>query len=362
MAMILSYVIYVGLLVFCWLFSYLANRYNNEKCVWLIILALTLIAGLRDNSVGIDTQGYITKFGYIANGAFQYAYGLENSFKYICYAVLKIFPNMTVLLTVLAFITNWCVITRFWEFRKISSFSCMVLCYYMTFYFMTMNVMRQFCAIGIVFYCTRYLSQKKVFRFILGVLIAMLFHQTAVIGIAFLAVNCLRWKELPNREKMFYIFAVLMIPAAGYVAVLVMARYAKYFSAVSLDIGFMILLKLLFLAATLVFIFAMHHRYSYFRSGQMLDEDDRFHILIAGLCYFAALLLAALGYVFPFVDRISWYFYLFEGVYFGMLLKGRSSLDRVVFGYGIAFLLGYAFLYSMLNNSQGTMPYLFFWQ
>lgn len=360
--MILSYIIYIGLLAFCWLFSYLANRYHQKKFVWLIILALTLIAGLRDYSVGIDTQSYVKKFGYIANGVFRYAYGLETSFKYICYAVLKFFPNATVLLTLFAFLTNWCIITRFWELRKISSFSCMVLCYYMSFYFMTMNVMRQFCAIGIVFYCTRYLSQKKVLRFILGVLIAMLFHQTAVIGFVLLAINCLRWKELPNREKVFYIFAVLMIPVAGYAAVRFITRYAKYFSSASLDIGAMILLKLLFLAATLVFVFAMHRKYSYFPNGQMLDSDDRFHILTACLCYFVSLLLASLGYIFPPVARISWYFYLYEGVYFGMLLKGKSPLNRVVFSYVIVFLLGYTFVYSMFNNSQGTMPYLPIWK
>lgn len=360
--MISSYLIYFGLLVFCWFCAILANRNNSKKWVWLIIIALTLIAGLRDYSVGIDTQSYVTKFAYIARGAFQYAYGLEESFKYICYAVLKVIPNATVLLTLLAFITNWCIITRFWELRKVSSFSCMVLCYYMAFYFMTMNGVRQFCAVGIVFYCTRYLGREKILRFILGVLIAMLFHQSAIIGIVLLIVNCLRWRELSTKEKVFYLVLLFALPGIGYVARHFVLRYAKYFSSVSMDIGIMIPLKFLFLAATSVFIFAMHRRYSYFRNGQVLNNEERLNLLMACLGYFAALLLTAFGYIFPLVDRISWYLYLFEGVYFGMLLKGKTPLNRVVFGYAITFLLGYSFLYSMWHNSQGTMPYLFIWQ
>lgn len=359
--MIRSIMLYTVLLAFCWLCACRAARRDDRKYVWLIILGLTLVSGLRGYSVGLDTQSYVSKFAAIAAGDFQEAYGLEESFKYLCYGFLRIIPSTTALLTALALITNWCVITRFWELRKIASFSCMVLCYYTAFYFMTMNGIRQFCAVGIVFYFTRYLSQKKLLPFLLGVAIATLLHRSAVIGLALLAVNCLRWKGLSKGQKVFYFISVLLLPAVLAAGMQVLNRYAKYFSTVSLDLGWMILLKLLFLAVSLCYVFGIHAGDGYFRQGK-LSDGSRFDIGMACLCDAAALLLAALGYVFPRMERISWYFYLFEGVYFGMLLKGRKTVDRLIFGYFIALLMGYGFVRSMLHNSQGTMPYLFFWE
>ena len=135
------------------------------------------------------------------------------------------------------------------------------------------------------------------------------------------------------------------------------------------DIGFaltaglllMLPLKLLFLAGTAVFAFALHRRGSYFRSDLNLGSRDRYQMLLVSLGYMMALCMAMLGYVFPYVDRVGWYFYLFEGVYLGMLLKGKNPVNRLIFGYFIAFVIGYGFLYSMTNNSQGTMPYSVFW-
>lgn len=316
---------------------------------------------MRDASVGLDTANYLRLFGVIYSGQFHLAYGLEESFKYIVYGILQIVPSEQFLLAFFAFITNWCIITRFWELRKISSFTCMVLCYYMAFYFMTYNTLRQFVAVGIVFYCTRYLTQKKVFRFILGVLLAMLFHTSAVIGFGLLAMNCIRWKEFPKHQKVLYIFAVLLTPVIAVVAMQVFSRYAKYFSNPTLDIGFMILLKLIFLAATLIFVYGIHRGYSYFRNGHLLTREDHYEMVLSCMCYVTALLLAVLGYLFEYVERISLFYYLFEGVYFGMLLKGKNPANRLIFGYFMAFVIGYGFLYSMTNNSQGTMPYSFCW-
>lgn len=359
--MIGSYILYIGLAAFCWLFSYWANRYQKKSLVWLIILTLTLISGLRHPSVGADTANYLRMFDLIDRKLFHLAYGLEESFKYIIYFLLRILRNPRLVLILIAFVTNFCIITRFWELRKISSFTCMVVCYYMTCFFMTMSGLRQFCAVALVFFFTRYLSQKRIFLFILGVLFAMLIHQSAVAGLILLAINCLRWKELSRPQKLFYIFAVLAVPVFLVIGVRVFERYARYFSEIKMDIGMMVLLKMAFLLASMLYVFGLHRDMGYFSYRSSLDQQERFDITISGAGYTMALLLGMLGYVFLYVDRIGWYFTPYEGVYFGMLLKGKKPLDRVLFFYFIIFVVGYAFVYSMTNNSQYNMPYAFFW-
>ena len=159
--MFTSYVIYIGLLLLCWLFAYQADRFDKKGYAWMIVGLLTLCAGLRGPTVGIDTSNYLNLFNLIHNGLFHLAYGLETSFKIIVYLIMRIVPSGRFVLTLFAFITNWCIIMRFWDLRKLSSFSCMVVCYYMAFYFTSLNAIRQFLAIGIVFYCSRYLERKQ---------------------------------------------------------------------------------------------------------------------------------------------------------------------------------------------------------
>lgn len=159
--MLLSYIVYFGLLIECWIFSYFAEKRNRKLLIWVIILSLTMAAGLRAYSVGLDTPSYVEKFSYIYKGMFSYAYGLEESFKYICYGILHVIPNASFLLGLLALITHACIILRFWELRGIASFPCMVVFYYMSFYFMSLNGIRQFVAVAIVFWGTRYLGRKS---------------------------------------------------------------------------------------------------------------------------------------------------------------------------------------------------------
>lgn len=358
----MSYIVFIGLAAFCLLFSYLAERHNKKICVWFIILALSMIAGFRGANVGLDTKGYLAIFNYIRKAQFQYAYGVEESFKYICYGILKIIPSEQFVLILLSLVTNWCIVARFWELRKYSSFPCMVLAYYTSFYFATMNVARQFCAIALVFYGTRYLVQKRSLKFILLVAVAALIHRSAIVGFALLSVKFLRWKEMPKLKKIIYILCIFLVPLIAILSRQALSVYSKYLSNISVNVGFMVPAKICFFAVTLLYMFAMHSHFTYFREGQLIGSDDRFVMQLAGISYSIALILAGLGYFFPYVDRISWYFYLYEGVYFGMLLKGKKLSNCIIFCYIIAALLCYSFLQNTLYNAQGTMPYTLFGQ
>ena len=235
--MLLSYIVYFGLLIECWIFSYFAEKRNRKLLIWVITLSLTMAAGLRAYSVGLDTPSYVEKFSYIYKGMFSYAYGLEESFKYICYGILHVIPNASFLLGLLALITHACIILRFWELRGIASFPCMVVFYYMSFYFMSLNGIRQFVAVAIVFWGTRYLGQKKFLRFILCICIAALFHQTAIVGFLLLLLNAFQWKELQQKQKLLYILFILCVPLIIVLLSNKMAQYSRYFSDLSINIG-----------------------------------------------------------------------------------------------------------------------------
>ena len=80
----------------------------------------------------------------------------------------------------------------------------------------------------------------------------------------------------------------------------------------------------------------------------------------AYIIYLFGLLLVSLGYFFPtFIERISWYFYVYEGVFYGALLKNTERGTKIPISCGIFLLIAYGFWYSLSHDSQGVMPYLF---
>lgn len=355
--MLQTYAVYLGTAALGWIFVGKAERRRNVFWMWACAALFTLVAGFRGYSVGLDTQNYANKFYLISMGEFLYAYGLETSFKYICYGLSKLSDNGTVFLTVMAAITNTCVVIRMWDFREISSLRRAVTFYYMGFFFMSLNGIRQFCAVAILFFFTRYIDRGKSYIFFAGLFLAVLFHRSAVVGATFMIFELLRWNELERNEKLSISFAIFAAPFALALVLPSLSRYFKYFSLVRLNIGFMIPLKILFFFLTLIFVYQTKTR-----RAKSFSADLYVPFKMICVSYVLGLSLSSLGYIFPFLDRVSWYFYIFEGVYLGMLFKDREPINRFVFGGTALFMTGYTFFHNIAGNSQGTSPYLFFWR
>ncbi len=361
--MIQTYIVYVSTLIFCCAMARAAALRENKRYLWLIIWALTLVSGLRGYHVGLDTYNYLNMFSYIAAGQGQYAYGMETSFKLIIYLLSKIWNNSTFYLLVFALITNTLILLRFWDFRKISSLPWMVFCYYCVLYFMTMNGIRQFCAVAIVFYSTRYLNQKRLIPFLFSVAVASLLHQTAFIGLIYAVEQLSNWRQLSKWERRLMMCCIAACPVALTYILTIVERYEQYFAFISLNMGIMIPAKigLFLLSAMFVRQYYRRKRWEQIRSDVVVPY---FTNTVPWICYAYAvgILFTGLGYFFKQADRIGWYFYLYEGVYYGMLRKDKNVRNRTFFGLCNAFLVLYAFLNSIRGNSQGNVPYLFFWQ
>jgi len=358
----MSYVLYIGVLFTCWMLARFADQYNNKKCVWAVVIILTLFSGLRAYSVGIDTSNYVNSFNLIEDGELRYAYGLETSFKYICYGFLSIIPSSTALLTFLALITHGFIIWRMWDFRQVAAFGTMVACYYMGFFFLSLNVIRQFCAIAIVVYSSRFLSRHQNIRYLIGVMIASLFHTSALIAVVFLGLKLLRWKQLEKKEKAFYLSTAVLSPLLGSYLISRMVRYEGHLLFVGFDGGTMVPIKIAFYVGTLLFIYAFYGRSNHFADWDILKEETAGDIQMVHIMYGLGLMMLLASYFFPVLNRAGLYFSIFECFYMGTLVRTKHELHRGVFGFCSIMIVGYGFIMAMLENEQGTMPYLFIWQ
>lgn len=351
-----TYFIYISLFIFCCSLSAFADRKNNKQLLIGIVIALTFIAGFRSYTVGLDTVRYAEFFQLIADGTPEYAYGLEKSFKILCALLLKICAHPSFLLLFFAFITNTFIFLRLWDFRKTASLGWMTACYYISFYFYSFNVIRQMCAVAIIFFATRYITRRKYLIFLIYVAVAFIFHKSALIGMGFFAVEILQWKHLNIKQRNFITCILLLAPLCIAYALYAMASYHHYFENPSSNIGLMIIAKLcLFYISS--FGLTRHIR------NITIDAEKKNAIYELGLIrmsYLIGLGVTSIGYVYLYMERIGLSYYIFECVYWGMIVKitNNKNIYKVI----VFSLLCYQLLGSLIGGGQGETPYTFIWQ
>lgn len=351
-----TFLIYSILFISVVCLSYYAGAKNKRRCFVLAAILLSVIAGMRGDSVGIDTQQYIYYFNLIAQGKTQYVFGFEQSFIAICGFLLSLFCDTSFLLLIFALLTNILIFIRIWDFRKYISLPWAAVVYFGMFYFMTFNIMRQFVAVSIVFWASRYLLKRKYIVFLLSILVASLFHNSALLGVLFFCFEITAWKYLNSAQKKLLLFAMLCSPIAIYYIIKTAMKYQGYFSTAASSIGLMVLAKLILFL--LVYLTARHFMT---RNDNMeLENHEKYMELMIREYYLIGLCLTTIGYFFTYMDRIGLYFGLFEIIYVGIIMKSKRV--NVLIKTGLFALYGYMLITSMFGSGQGQGNYIFVWQ
>ena len=352
--MLQSYLIYCTLLVAGVFFAWCATDTKRKIFVVAIALSFAAIAGLRAPSVGMDTIAYTKVFDQIFAGNIESAYG-EKGFKYLVYLLSRISQNKNFIFFVFALTTNLLMLLRLWDFEETTAFQWVVFCYYITFFFFSLNGLRQALAISIIFYATKYLK-KGYFLFLLSIIVAMFFHKSAIIALAYLPCELFKWKYLPRKQKNLLITLFCVSPFfVIYAFNLLTTQYSYFFDTLLLDIGWGVVIKIGLILFTSWLV-------SYDRKDRgekvlplQAKEDQMIKIY-----YLFGLFLTAFSYIIPLIGRIGLYLYVYESVYMGWAIKNYKKDDRLKLIIGCFFLI--LLFIELLGNGQYAMPYLFIWQ
>ena len=351
--MVLSWMLFIFLLIGCCVLAIYAIRKNSKISLIVIIIILTVISGLRADSVGIDTKNYVNAFKLIGEGRINQVYGFEKSFILICSVLLKIYNNPHFVLFILSLLTNIFIVIRLWDYRNIASFPCMIFIYFTSFYFYLFNISRQMCAVAIVFWATRFLQRKKYLNYLIFLLIATLFHKSAFIGAAFLVVEVFMWRYLNICQKRWLIICIFISPIILIFAWNIFVEYSNYFQEANIDFGIMLLLKaILLILSSIGFVSQIEAR------QQLLQKDSFIYsVKTVRVYYIFGIIITSLGYFWLFMDRIGLVFYLFECVYWGIVVKNHKY--NQVFELIVGGLFCIVFILSLIGNGQGIFPFSF---
>lgn len=367
MEKLLSILIYVAVGLVCILVSRTADK-NKKRAFWIIVILLTLLAGFRHESVGIDTPHYVELLSQLRDGFKDHLNNIdEKGFLALSYVIVNITKGYTWLLTVFSFIINFFVIKRLFDEKDNISLPWAMYIFMCQYYFMTFNTIRQWIAIAIIFYFSKYVGKglKGNMGFVLAVAVATLFHKTALLAIALVIVYYVFRKSKSLGASFAKMGIVIVAPVAAIVLLDYMQKhYGAIYAGVQTtgDVSIVTLARLALLGFLMVFSF-FDEPYSLLNFDPDISLEEKAqakqHVRFNSAIMLLGIACTMMIFFYKYADRLALYFMVYELIVLPYYVKNSRVKGFIkVF---VILLFGYLRFMSFRANGYGEMPYLPFW-
>lgn len=295
-------IIYLIMLLISLFFAHLYTKHTKKIYAFLSMLPFLLISGLR---YGIGTDyfyRYAPDFNIIVNGG--EVKNLELGFK-LLYKLIGFFTNDY---AVLFIITSMLVIIPiFYTIFKFSKKPVLsILLFFLTgYFFLSLNMVRQFVSMSILFSTYHFFVQKKYFYWILAIVLAFFIHQSSLIFIIIILFQ----KHLLFKPVFLFIFSIIILLFSKHLHLLLiflfsLTPFSHYMSTGYAEIDFNVTLLILN-----VFSYCFMYYFLMQKSKNLcLDRKDYLLMNIQGFSVF----LILLGGLVSITTRLVYFFSLFQ--------------------------------------------------
>lgn len=324
-------------------------------------VVLSVFAGIRDLTVGTDVTFYMEpsfKFAtlYPSFSMYWKSYHFEFLYALLSYYISKFTGNVNLFFFILMLITSLFVFfsinDEFYDTKPIFAF----LLFFFGFYNLSLNYSRQMIAVAILLYLYKYLKNGKYLKYFIGVIIAFLFHRTALIGLLiFVLYHVFRLRK--NNRIIFntifvgiFLFFLILYNKILSFAInhgLIDAKYIVHIAS-GLDIHLTsIVFHLVLIALTAVFIYY----------ARLNDEEKSFffEIIVLDFCLFLISLISDTA------NRIELYTFVYMSVTVLPHCIKKLELSKISILFweimiGIMYVV-YWYITIILQNVGQTYPY-----
>lgn len=344
--------IYLMTCVFSMLFAWFMNRFCRKEnklqyalSVLLSALPCILVTGLR-YGIGSDYFSYENNFlsGVMTKDPLYYSV-----FNQLVQFFGGDFTASVFLTSVVFFLLTYTCIFKDSPYPWLSIF----LLFGMTYFFASMNAMRQFLALAVLLYAIESLEQQKTIRFFVCIAIASGIHLSSII---FVFIYILHKLDLDTRIYALLtpvIFGGLYILRNNLAALALYLNSYKNFVEDNSTSGLSLLMQFSWQVALVIIAVLVYKR------GTIENEQNKFRV------YLETQLIALWEYALVSiitpneVMRILWIFTYPTIIFTPMVIRRiPSTLARAIAIFIV--IVGFSiFMYYVIpvNNSHGTLPY-----
>lgn len=337
----------------------LSNTQNAKKMfLFIFFLVCSLIMGLRDQSVGVDTFQYVIHFNTYASKSWSEifsSYSFEYSMEFGYIVLMKLFSLICDNYYFFQFCisTIYCFgIARFLYYSVDNIDDIIIACSVFLgigVFFHPFNITREYVAIMLLANSWIFLMQKKIVKAWLFTLFAISIHFTSIVGlIAYLICflgkkgKLIRWLPIISLIMLFSYKPILNW------FVKIFPQYQKYhdYTANAQGVG---LVRIVWLIVAIFSIIVIYNR------KKVFDNIEKF---IAVFCLFYVI-ANVIGLQFAYFERVGYYFIPFTMVLFSLIKK--IFKDKLLLGiYNLGVFSCFIAFYLLTGFTTAQYQYSFF--
>ena len=360
--------IYLISFLYCIFFHYVAYRVDNKTAkyvlVFLPLVWLAVLAGMRDYGVGTDTMMYSKAYFDDARYADGIGDLLNNNnvtisnkgYLFLNYLGAMMMSHIFIewfLTELLILVFTYLAVLKLSRQYTIN-LAVFSMLYLFAFYNPSLNLMRQTCAISICLLAFAYLLEKRTIVAVALILLSVTFHTSAAIFLLAFAYYYLR----DTKHKTLILSILVVGMAVGillYYQLLNLLGQFGLFSRVYMEryglnsqyAGERVPYAFVVVSITIYIGIYLSHR------KKILKDSEHFFILLIHTTFSILMMLNVLVNT---LIRISYYFYALDIALMAVLLTSR----KMYFGYKIVLptVIFLMWLYNfMYLNGNATYPY-----
>ncbi len=348
------------------------NENKNRKRIYLFVIfcIMFLYSALRGANVGIDTYNYNMRFYEIQS------YGLWDSFVYLRlekgyillnYILSSIFNNPQAVIVVTSLFITYAFAKCIYEYSENVVLSTFL--YIMFFFSSTMNITRQYIALGFIMLAFRHIIDKRVIKTALLFTVAILFHNTAIVSLPFLVLTMPKFKI--NIKTILLSCFVSIVILYGFDGVLnlfikIFPVYGRFMSSsiYSAESDLSLFWLLYYIAILIGAIIAMRRGFKNNKDNLKASQFNRDSFGLFVLLYVAFIVCYIFSKRLWIASRMLAYFKPALCIVLPNVLEKLLPKKSIV-KYSIYFVFVGAFFvwaYSIFAiDAHGLFPYRFFW-
>lgn len=366
-----------------WLSEKSPSRNIGKLLAFIAILLPCILAGMRADTIGTDVRVYVeplynaakqsTSFSSYMNQSwfyiwrYKYVHDFEIGFISLIYLIEKLGGSLG---AVLFFIHVLIVAPIYLGLKKMNKPYpvCLgMLIFYLLFYNTSLNMMRQWIAMSILFYGLSYLIINEKKKYFISIVVACLFHTSALIGVAiyFLYMYSQKQREYIKIANFrldgslapikLFVYGCIVLLSLNVIAVLLRAiGLAKYAGYIQGNGSIHLMPNQIIMRLPIIVLLVI-------RWKRMLAEDELtpFYGSMIVLDLLASQLISINVYAFRIASFFSEYNMLsYSALVYAGNRKYRTNRYVTLF-YVLAYMVYYWIYYYVITGTHATFPYIF---
>lgn len=324
--------------------SWGTNKRLLECLYWGMAVVLVIIAGFRYDT-GTDYSTYYHYYDNIRKGgepwswmSFEWGFILLNKAIGLFYFAPEVY--MFIVSTITVFLILYTC-----NSMSLDRMMSMLLFVTLYFYFSSFNILRQYLAIAIVFFSITFIKKGKLIPYILCIVLASLFHKTALIMLPLYFVSYRRF-SLPI-QGIFLGFCLFIALLGRPIITLIVSFFPKYSVYADFEAG-----SAWFNLGVLCVVYALA---LYSQRKRKFTNRDHLYLNVCVI----ALGLMLLTYCNVLFARMAMYYYVFTILTLPHFIGRLKKKYRFPAKVAAAIMACMVCVYYLLHNNDGVVPYVF---